>query len=123
MDDSARFAIGVSLVREYQGIGLKEQVRDYLKQRASGGTPKEPPPAPLPIPMVELLSAGAHGSKDAMVVKVKLAVNGGAPPDGRSVRYLSLMRSADGRWLVLADSDAHHYMTSLLWSALPSPQT
>src|SRR6266404_4197774 len=86
VDDSARFAIGVSLTREYQGRGLKEQVQEYSKQRASGEALKEPPPS-----------------------------------DGRSVRYLDLMRSVDGRWLVVADSDAYHYMISLLSPALPKP--
>jgi hypothetical protein len=111
VDDSARFAIGVSLTREYQGRGLKEQVQEYLKQRASGEAPKEPPPSDVPIPMVALVSVKGRGLQDVMVAKVEVTVNGGPPPDGRSVRYLDLMRSVDGRWLVVADSDAYHYMT------------
>jgi len=62
-----------------------------------------------------------HGLQDVMVAKVEVTVNGGPPPDGRSVRYLDLMRSVDGRWLVVADSDAYHYMISLLSPALPKP--
>jgi hypothetical protein len=121
VDDSARFAIGVSLTREYQGRGLKEQVQEYLKQRASGEAPKEPPPSDVPIPMVALVSVKGHGLQDVMVAKVEVTVNGGPPPDGRSVRYLDLMRSVDGRWLVVADSDAYHYMISLLSPGLPKP--
>ena len=121
VDDAARFAIGVSLTREYQGRGLKEQVQEYLKQRAIGEGPKEPPPSDVPIPMVELVSVKAHGSQDVLIVKVELTVNGGPPPDGRSVRYLDLIRSMDGRWLVMADSNAYHYMISLLSPALPKP--
>jgi len=122
LDESARFAIGVSLVREYRGTGLKQQVQDYLKQKASGGAAREPAPSAAPIPQVELALVGAHGSKDVMVVKVKVKVNGGPPPDGRSIRYLDLMRSTtDGRWMVVADSDAYHYMISLLSPALPKP--
>ncbi len=121
VDDAARFAIGVSLTREYQGRGLKEQVQEYLQHRASGGAPQEPPPSDVPIPKVELVSVKAHGSNDVMVAKVELTVNGGPPPDGRSVRYLDLMRAVDGRWLVVADSDAYHYVTSLLSPALPKP--
>jgi hypothetical protein len=121
VDDSARFAIGVSLTREYQGKGLKEQVQEYLKQRASGGAPTEPPPSDVPIPMVALVSVKAHGSQDVMVARVEVTVNGGVPPDGRSVRYLDLMRSVDGRWLVVADSDAYHYIISLLSPVMPKP--
>jgi hypothetical protein len=121
VDDGARFAIGVTLTREYQGKGLKEQAREYLKQKASGEASKEPPPSDAPIPMVELVSVKAHGSNDVMVAKVEVTVNGGPPPDGRSVRYLDVMRSVDGRWLVVADSDAYHYMMSLLSPALAKP--
>jgi hypothetical protein len=119
VDDAARFAIGVSLTYEYQGQGLKKQAQEYLQPRASGEAPKEPPPSDLPIPMVELASLSAHGSKDVMVARVEVTVNGGAPPDGRSVRYLDLTRSVDGRWLVVLDSDAYHYVIGLLSPALP----
>ncbi len=122
LDESARFAIGVSLVREYRGTGLKQQVQEYLKQRAGGGVPSEPTASAAPMPQVELALVGAHGSKDIIVAKVKVKVNGGTPPDGRSIRYLDLMRSStDGRWQVVADSDAYHYMMSLLSPALPKP--
>ena len=121
VDDAARFAIGVTLTREYQGKGLKEQVQEYLRQKASGGAAQEPPPSDVPIPMVELVSVKAHGSSDVMIAKVEVTVNGGPPPDGRSVRYLDLMRSVDGRWLVVADSDAYHYTISLLSPVLPKP--
>jgi hypothetical protein len=121
LDESARFAIGVSLVREYRGAGLKQQVQEYLKQKA-GGAPSERAPSVTATPHVDLALVGAHGSKDIIVAKVKVRVNGGPPPDGRSIRYLDLMRSStDGRWQVIADSDAYHYMMSLLSPALPKP--
>ena len=121
LDESARFAIGVSLVREYRGAGLKQRVQEYLKQKA-GNASSEPAPTVTPMPHVDLALVGAHGSKDIIVAKVKVRVNGGLPPDGRSIRYLDLMRSStDGRWQVVADSDAYHYMMSLLSPALPKP--
>lgn len=122
LDESARFAIGVSLVHEYQGTGLKQQVQDYSKQKSSGAAPSEPAPSAAPIPLMDLALVGAHGSKDVVVAKVKVKVNGGPPPDGRSIRYLNLMRSAkDGHWVVVADSNAYHYIISLLSPALPKP--
>lgn len=87
----------------------------------NSGAPKEPPPSTLPIPMVQLLSVAAHGSKDAMVAKVEVAVNGAQPSDGRSVRYLDMVRSTDQSWLVVRDSDAYHYMLSLLSSTVRKP--
>ena len=122
LDESARFAIGASLVREYRGAGLKQQVQEYLKERANGGAAQEPTTTVTPMPHVDLALVGAHGSKDIIVAKVRVRVNGGPPPDGRSIRYLDLMRSAtDGRWQVVADSDSYHYIMSLLSPALPKP--
>jgi len=122
LDESARFAIGVSLVREYRGAGLKQQVQEYLKQKAGGGVPSQPAPTVTATPQVDLSLVGAHGSKDVIVAKVKVRVNGNTPLDGRSIRYLDLMRSStDGRWQVVADSDAYHYMISLLSPVLGSP--
>jgi hypothetical protein len=118
VDDSLRFAIGVSLAREYMGAGLKQQVQEYLKQKASGNAPAEPTPSAALIPDVVLTSVRAHGLPDEVVAKVEITVNGGAPPDGRSVRYLDVIRSVDGRWLVVTDSDAYHYTLSLLSPAL-----
>jgi hypothetical protein len=116
LDESARFAIGISLVREYRGAGLKQQVQEYLNQKTGQA------PTVTATPHVDLALVGAHGSKDIIVAKVKVRVNGGPPPDGRSIRYLDLMRSsADGRWQVVADSDAYHYMMSLLSPAFPKP--
>lgn len=121
VDEAARFAIGVSLTREYMGTDLKSQVQQYLREKASHSAPAEPPPSSMPIPNVEILAVTAHGSADVQVAKVEVRVNGGPPPDGRGVRYLDLMRTIDGRWVVVADSDAYHYMRSLFLQALPNP--
>ena len=121
VDEAERFAIGVSLTREYMGTDLRSQVQQYLRQKASHSVPTEPAPSATPIPNVEILAATAHGSADVQVAKVEVRVNGGPPPDGRSVRYLDLMRANDGRWLVVADSNAYHYMGSLVRPALLNP--
>src|SRR5260370_8066299 len=80
VDNSARFAIGVSLTREYQGRGLKEQVQEYLKHRASGESLKEPPPSAVPIPMVALASVKGHGLPALLAAKVNQTANGSPPP-------------------------------------------
>jgi len=114
VDDSLRFAIGVSLTREYQGTGFKQQMQEYLKSKAGGNALSEPPPSTTPIPTVDLVSVRAHGLTNALVARVEVMVNGGPPVDGRNVRYLQLMRSVDGRRLVVADSDSVNYMMNLL---------
>ena len=106
---SLRFAIGVSLVREYMGDGLKQQAQEHLKQKVSGNVQTGLPPSAKPIPNVVLRSVKAHGSPDVLVAKLEVTTNGGAPPHGPSVRYLDVVRSVDGSWFVVADSDAYPY--------------
>jgi hypothetical protein len=48
-----------------------------------------------------------------MVVRVEVTEDGGPPSDGRSVRYLVLTTKFGGGWMVLAQSDAYRYYTSL----------
>src|SRR5260370_41032028 len=74
VDDAALFAIGVSLTREYQGKGLREQVQEYLQQKASGGAPQEPPPSDVPIPRVELVSGKPRGPKHVPGAKAGVTV-------------------------------------------------
>jgi hypothetical protein len=116
VDDVGRDTIRAWLVREYQGTGLRQQLRAYLQRKAS--VQEEPAPPSTPEPEVGFVSLSGHGSKDIMVVRVQVRVNNGPPPDGRTVRYVDLMRRTDGRWMVFAESDGLHYYWMLLLPAL-----
>jgi hypothetical protein len=117
VDDAGRETIRTWLVREYQGTGLRQEVRAYLQRKA--GVPEQPvPPPSMPEPEVGLVSLSGHGSKDIMVVRVQVRVNNGPPPDDRPIRYVDLMRRTDGRWMVFAESDGLHYYWMLLLPAL-----
>jgi hypothetical protein len=112
VDDPGREALRIWLVNDYQGRGpaaLAQRVADYR-----AGRPQAPETALVPM-NVDFSSLSAHGSRGIMVVRVDITVDGAPPPDGRSVRYLWLTRSADDtHWFVSADSDAFHYYLVLL---------
>lgn len=112
VNDAGRETVRAWLVREYQGRGVRQEVRDYLRRKAG----EDPGPAQqaMPEPAVVITSLAAHGSKDSMVVRVQMKVNDGPPPDGRPVRYVFLDHHADGRWVAFAQSDALHYYYMLL---------
>ncbi len=116
VDDAGRETIRVWLVREYQGKGLQQEVRAYLRRKA--GAEEAPSQPATPEPRVGIVALSAHGSKEIMVVRVQVRVNDGSPPDGRSIRYIDLMRRTDGRWMVFAESNRLHYYWALLAPAL-----
>jgi hypothetical protein len=64
---------------------------------------------------VEIVSASARGGTSHMIVKVEVTVNGGPPPDDRSIRYLYVSRNFDDTWSVLWESNSLAY-TRALWS-------
>jgi len=115
VDPAGRDAIRGWLVRQYEGKGIRQEVQAYLRHKA--GEVIEPAPPPAPAPDVRIVSLTAHGSRDIMVVQVRVSVNDGAPPDGRPLRYLYLDRQSDGRWVVFGESDALHYYWMLLLPA------
>jgi hypothetical protein len=50
----------------------------------------------------------------AMVVRAEVTVDGGAPPDGRAVRYFWVSRKFGGEgWLVMAETNSFRYFMAL----------
>lgn len=100
------------LVKDYEGLGpaaLAKRVADY-----KAGVVNTPVQLPAKEPQVEFTSLEAHGSPGAMVVRSEVTVDGGPPPDGRSVRYLFLTTKVGGGWMILGESDSYRYYTALL---------
>jgi hypothetical protein len=65
---------------------------------------------------VEFTAIGAHGKMGALVtlVRVEITVDGGPPPDGRSVRYFQMERKfTDDSWMVVGNSDSYLYYRAL----------
>jgi len=114
VDEPARETMRAWFVREYQGKGIRREVREYLDQKA--GRPTAPAPPAIAEPVVRFVSYTGHGSSETMVVRVEVRVNEQPPPAGRAVRYVDLMKQ-DGRWVVFAESDALHYYWMLLMPA------
>ena len=97
-----RQAIEQFLTNEYSGNSPQDLLRRL--QDANAAQPIEPvPAAPL---HVNLNSATARGTQNHVIVKVEVTVDGGAPPDGKPVRFLSLSRQA-GKWVVLWNSTSY----------------
>jgi hypothetical protein len=112
VDDAMRDAVRQHLLNEYSGRGPKDVAR--ILAEAHDGAPVESLPPEVQRD-VEFPSFAAHGKMDGRVVyvRVTITVDGAAPPDGRSIRYLTLS-SRLGGWNVTSESSAYIYYNELL---------
>ena len=111
--DDGRETVRTWLVNDYEGRGpkaLAQMVSDYR-----AGLPVHTPDPPAVVPQVEFVSLGAHGSRDLMIVRAQVSVDGGPPPDDRPVRYLFLTRKFDGGgWIIMSETTAFRYYEALV---------
>ena len=110
--DDQRQVIEEFLTNEYSGNSPQDLLRRL--QAANAGQPADPVPA-SPV-HANLVSAAAHGNNSHVIVRVEVTVDGAPPPDGRSVRFLSLSHQA-GKWVVLWNATSYQY-SHALWSPL-----
>jgi len=120
VDDAMRDAVRLELLKEYSGRGPRDLARFVAEARA--GLPVEPVPA-LVQRDVEFTSMAARGSMGgAIVVRAEVTVDGGAPPDGRAIRYFWVSRKFGGEgWMVMAETDAYRYFMALVPASRNSP--
>jgi len=114
VDDAMRDAVRVELLNEYSGRGPKDVARLVTEARA--GLPVEPV-QPLVQRDVEFNSIAARGKIGGAVtfIRAEVALDGGPPPDGRSVRYFRLSRKfIGGGWMVIGESDSYGYFMQLM---------
>jgi hypothetical protein len=114
VDDAMRDAVRAELLNEYSGRGPKDLAR--LVAEARQGSPVEPV-QPLVQRDVEFRSIAARAKMSSSVtfVRADLTVDGGPPPDGRSVRYFRVSRKFVGEgWMVVGESDSYTYFTQLM---------
>ena len=113
VDDAMREAIRVYLLNEYSGRGRKDVTRLLAESRQ--GLPVEPLPevAPRDVQLPSLAARGKMGGL-ATIVRAEITVDGGAPPDGRAVRYLRVSRGLEGAWIVDGESDSFRYFQELM---------
>jgi hypothetical protein len=112
VSDEGQQALRTWLVKDYTGRGPKDLAKRVADYRA--GLPQQSLDLPAVEPNVEFVSVSAHGSRDAMVVRTEISVDGGQPPDGQPVRYLFLTTKYEGGWMVLSESDSFQYYETLL---------
>jgi hypothetical protein len=113
VDDAMRDAVREELLKEYSGRGPKDVAR--LVTQARQGSPVDPLP-PLVQHDVEFNSIQVRGAMGGPVtlVRAEVAVDGGPPPDGRSIRYFSIGRKFTGGWMVMGESNAYRYFQELM---------
>jgi hypothetical protein len=113
IEDGMRDAIRQRLLNEYSGRGPKDIARLVTEARA--GLPVEPV-APLVQRDVEFASIAAHGriGTPVTLVRAEITVDGGPPPDGRSIRYFRVSPQYGGGWTVLGETDSYRYLMELV---------
>jgi len=114
VDAGTREAVRLELLNEYSGRGPKDIARLVTEARA--GSPVEPVPEVVQRD-VELASIAAHGRMGGPVtlVRAEVTVDGGPPPDGRTVRYFRVSRKfMGGGWMVVGESDSYLYYRELM---------
>jgi hypothetical protein len=113
VDDGMRNAVRERLLNEYSGRGPKDIARIVAEARE--GSSIEPVPEVVQRD-VQFTSIAAHGRMGASVtlVRAEIRVDGGPPPDGRSVRYFRVSRNfMEGGWMVVGESDPYFYYREL----------
>jgi hypothetical protein len=113
VNNGMRDAVRERLVNEYSGRGPKDLAR--LAAEAHEGSPIEAVPEVVQRD-VEFRSIAALGKMGApaILVRAEITVDGGPPPDGRSVRYFRVTRKfMEEGWMVVGDSSAYFYYSEL----------
>jgi hypothetical protein len=113
VDDGMRNAVRERLVNEYSGRSPKDIARMVAEARED--LPIEAVPEIVQRD-VEFTSIAAHGrmGAPAILVRAEITVDGGPPPDGRTVRYFRVTRKfmEDG-WMVVGESGPYFYYREL----------
>lgn len=113
VDDEMRAAVRERLLNEYSTRGPQDLAR--MVQEAREGLPVEMP-TPVVQRDVEFNSIAAHGKigGGAALVRAQVTVDGGPPPDGRSIRYFAISPKMEGGWMVMGESNSYSYYNELL---------
>lgn len=113
VDDGMREAVRERLLSEYSGRGPRDLARIVTEARE--GSPIEPLPSVVQRD-VEFTSMAAHGKIRSLTtyVRAEVTVDGGPPPDGRSIRYFCLSPKLGGGWMVVGESNSYNYYSELL---------
>jgi hypothetical protein len=112
VSEGGQHTLRTRLVKDYTGRGPKALAKRVADYRA--GLPQQPLDLPAVEPNVDFVSLSGHGSRDAMVVRIEISVDGGPPPDGQRVRYLFLTTKYAGGRMVLSECDSFQYYETLL---------
>src|SRR5579863_1189062 len=111
VEDGMRDAVRSELVSEYSGRGPKDLARFVAEARAGSPVEEVPPLVQRDVEFTSMAARGRMGGP-AIIVHTEITVDGGAPPDGRAIRYFRVMRKFDGDgWMVTGESNAYRYFS------------
>ena len=115
VNDAMRDAVRLELLKDYSGRAPRDIAR--LVGEARQGAPVEalPPLVQRDVEFTSMAARGSMGGGGAIVVRAEVTVDGGPPPDGRSVRYFWVSRKFDSdAWMVMSETDSYRYFMALL---------
>jgi hypothetical protein len=112
VDEAVNNAVREELLKEYSGRGPKDVARIVAEARE--GLPVEHV-KPVVQPDVEFTSLTSRGDSTARItlVRAEVTVDGGPPPDGRSVRYFRMSGGLTGGSMVIGESNAYFYFVEM----------
>lgn len=113
VDDAMRDAVRERLLNEYSGRGPKDIARIVAEAREGAPVESVPPVVPRDVAFTSIT---AHGKISGRIIYVRaeVTVDGGSPPDGRSVRYFALSPKFGGGWTVVGENSSYNYYNELL---------
>jgi hypothetical protein len=111
VDDTGRDVLVAWLLKDYQGQGPRDIMKRLQDYKA--GLPMQPMTEIKPM-NIEFASLAARGSSVSMIVKTRITVDGGTPPDGQPVRYFYMTHNADRGWAVIGETTSYAYNQTLL---------
>jgi|SRR5271163_2800768 len=112
VDDAMRDAVRGRLLSEYSGRGPKDVARLVAEARAGSAVEAVQPLIERDVEFTSIAARGKMGAR-LTLVKADVTVDGGPPPDGRSVRYFSLSTKFGSGWMVVGETNSYNYLMEL----------
>lgn len=112
LDTDATQVIKFWLLAEYAGEALDDPKWQNLDAMSSAEADRAAEGL-LKLARIDIKSIGARGKGDNIIVRVEIAVDGKAPPDGKPIRYFRMTHSTITGWRMKWDAHWVSYYLKL----------